>query len=152
MTSETDELRRLLDERGVEWEGCDGVGYMFTYWTTQKGAFSYFARESEQRYGTDELLLETTGSTEGALVVTAEQAVAATLGSRRNASLDNVDAERDAEFAKAMRRIVERNTEFGVTDIEESHRKADELMCDLLLAHGYAGTVDAFKNMRKWYG
>lgn len=81
-----------------------------------------------------------------------EQAIAATLGSRRNTSLDNVDAERDAEFAKAMRRIVERNTKFGVTDIEESHIKAEELMCDLLLAHGYTETVDAFKNMRKWYG
>lgn len=90
MTSETDELRRLLDERGVEWEGCDGVGYMFTYWTTQKGAFSYFARESEQRYGTDKLLLETTGSTEGALVVTAEQAVAATLGSEREKELEEL--------------------------------------------------------------
>ena len=83
---------------------------------------------------------------------TPEQAIAATLGSERNTSLDNVDAGRDAQFAEAMRRIVEKNTEFGVTDIEESHIKADELMCDLLLSHGYVETVDAFKNMRKWYG
>lgn len=90
MTSETDELRRLLDEHGVEWEGCDGNGYRFTYWTTQKDAFSYFARESEQRYGTDKLLLETTGSTKSALVVTAEQAVAATLRSEREKELEDL--------------------------------------------------------------
>lgn len=90
MTSETDKLRRLLDERGVEWEARDGNGRMFTYWTTQKGAFSYFARESEQRYGTDELLLETTGSTKAALVVTAEQAIAATLGTKREKELEDL--------------------------------------------------------------
>ena len=81
MTSETDKLCRLLDELGVEWEAHAGNGWIFTYWTTQNGAFSYLARENERRYGTGKLLLETTGSTEGALVVTAEQAIAATLGS-----------------------------------------------------------------------
>jgi len=33
----------------------------------------------------------------------------------------NVDAERDAIFAKAIRRIVEKNTDFNIVDIEESH-------------------------------
>ena len=63
----------------------------------------------------------------------------------------NVDAERDAIFAKAIRRIVEKNTDFSIVDIGESHRQADELLCDLLLSHGYIETVDEFKSMRKWY-
>ena len=63
----------------------------------------------------------------------------------------NVDTERDATFAEAIRRIVEKNTDFGIVDIPRSHRQADELLCDLLLSHGYIETVDEFKSMRKWY-
>lgn len=63
----------------------------------------------------------------------------------------NVDAEHDAVFANALRRIVENNTNFGSLDSELSHIQADELLCDLLLLHGYIETVDVFQNMRKWY-
>lgn len=64
------------------------------------------------------------------------------------ADAGNVDAERDAAFANALRRILEKHS----LDIEISHIQADELLCDLLLSHGYVKTVNEFKSMRKWYG
>ena len=63
----------------------------------------------------------------------------------------SVDAERDSMFAKAIRRSVEKNTDSGTVNIELSHIQADELLCDLLLSHGYTETVDEFRNMERWY-
>ena len=36
-------------------------------------------------------------------------------------------------------------------DIEYSHIKADELMCDILRELGYSEGVEIFENMHKWY-
>lgn len=70
----TDELRRLLDERGVEWEAFD-VFEQTTQWSTHNGAFVYWARERDGK-----LLVETTAPTKCSASCTPEQAIAATLG------------------------------------------------------------------------
>ena len=72
--SATDELRRLLDERGVEWKAFD-VFEQTTQWSTHSGAFVYWAREQDGR-----LLVETTAPTKYSASCTPEQAIAATLG------------------------------------------------------------------------
>lgn len=84
--SATDELRRLLDERGVEYETDERNA--ITEWSTYYGAFVYFARQREGK-----LLVETTVATKHSVILTPEQAIAATLGIERdeiyNAGFDN---------------------------------------------------------------
>jgi len=70
----TDELRRLLDERGVEWEAFDDFEQT-TEWSTHNGAFVYWARERDGK-----LLVETTAPTKCSASCTPEQAIEATLG------------------------------------------------------------------------
>jgi hypothetical protein len=79
----TDELRRLLDERGVEWEAFDDFEPT-TQWSTHNGAFVYWARERDGK-----LLVETTAPFKCSIsctpkqaieACTPEQAIAATLG------------------------------------------------------------------------
>lgn len=42
---------------------------------------------------------------------------------------------------------------YGVKyDVEESHGKADELMCDILESLGYGDGVHVFQDAKKWYG
>lgn len=77
----TDTLRKLLDERGVEWEPIDGKHICFTEWHTHSGAFVYTARESFRSYGDHMLRVETCGLPKSCLIATPEQAIAATLGS-----------------------------------------------------------------------
>ena len=74
MTSATEILRRLLDERGVEWEAFDDFEPT-TQWSTHNGAFVYWARERDGK-----LLVETTAPTKCSASCTPEQAIAATLG------------------------------------------------------------------------
>lgn len=84
-----------------------------------------------------------------------ENSVGAVMDWNKRAMLANgatVEAIRDAQFARAIQHIVDSCTDYGIVDIEESHIEADDLLCDLLCAHGYVETVDAFKSMRKWYG
>lgn len=69
----TDELREMLDERGVKWEAYDEFE-LTTQWETHDGAFVYWARERDGK-----LLVETTAPTKCSLLVTPDQAVAATL-------------------------------------------------------------------------
>lgn len=72
----TEELRRLLDERGVEYEVYRDVNNRcITKWRTYHGAFVFFAVERE-----GELFVETTSDTEHSAICTPEQAIAATLG------------------------------------------------------------------------
>ena len=71
--SATDELRRLLDELGVEYEADERNA--ITKWSTYYGAFVFFARQREGK-----LLVETTVATEHSVILTPEQAIAATLG------------------------------------------------------------------------
>lgn len=52
----------------------------------------------------------------------------------------------DDEAAERIREI-DRNSE----DIEETHQRADNLLCEILKSYGYAKTVEAFENMDKWY-
>lgn len=47
------------------------------------------------------------------------------------------------------KRIIEECS--GRGDIESSHAKADELLCDLLKSLGYHETVKAFDELDKWY-
>ena len=69
----TDRLRELLDERGVEYETDERNA--ITEWSTYYGAFVYFARQREGK-----LLVETTVATKHSVILTPEQAIAATLG------------------------------------------------------------------------
>ena len=72
----TEELRHILDERGVEWKE---VGRPerdpFTEWTTCNGAFRYWSRERDGK-----LLVETATSIKCSASCTPEQAIEATLG------------------------------------------------------------------------
>ena len=70
----TDRLRELLDERGVEYETDERNA--ITKWSTYYGAFVFFARQREGK-----LLVETTVATKHSVILTPEQAIAATLGS-----------------------------------------------------------------------
>lgn len=70
----TDELRRLLDDRGVEWEAFDDFEQT-TQWSTCNGAFVYWARELDGK-----LLVETTAPTKCSASCTPEQAVKVTVG------------------------------------------------------------------------
>lgn len=68
--SATDELRRMLDERGVEWEADDRQTYAFTYWGDW--AFTEPLDAKPHTLGAQcELML---------MPATPEQAIAATLG------------------------------------------------------------------------
>ena len=69
-----EELRCLLDERGVEWEAFD-VFEQTTQWSTYNGAFVYWARERDGK-----LLVETTAPTKCSASCTPELAVITTLG------------------------------------------------------------------------
>ena len=90
MTSATDELRRLLDERGVEYGGSDAV----VYFEDERG-YKACAYDAPRRYGECVLCVSHTA--------TPEQAIAATLGScncsnseRTNgACIPVLDSERD---------------------------------------------------------
>lgn len=81
----TEELRKLLDERGVEWGSYDEFEPR-TQWEAHDGAFVYWARE---RNGM--LLVESTAPEKCSLSMTAEQAIAATLGADEYAIEHNVD-------------------------------------------------------------
>lgn len=37
------------------------------------------------------------------------------------------------------------------SDIEDTHIKADKLLCDLLIQLGYKDVVDEFEKLSKWY-
>ena len=74
--SSTTILRRMLDERGVEWEAFDDFEPT-TWWSTHNGAFAYWARERDGK-----LLVETTAPTKCSASCTPEQAVEATLGQK----------------------------------------------------------------------
>lgn len=69
-----DELRLILDERGVEWGAFDDFEQT-TQWSTHNGAFVYWARERDGK-----LLVETTEPAKCSASCTPEQAVEATLG------------------------------------------------------------------------
>ena len=83
----TDEIRKLLDECGVEWKAYDEFEPT-TQWETYDGAFVYWARERDGI-----LLVETTAPTKCSLSATPTQAIAATLGEERTCTLEvNFDA------------------------------------------------------------
>lgn len=69
-----EELRRMLNEREVEWEAFD-VFEQTTQWSTYNGAFVYWARERDGK-----LLVETTAPTKCSASCTPGQAIVATLG------------------------------------------------------------------------
>lgn len=71
MTSATEELRRMLDERGVEWTANDGEYVKETCWTYMGELTAAFAEYND---GTTRFACDT-------WCFTPEQAIAATLGS-----------------------------------------------------------------------
>ena len=76
LASATEILRRLLDERGVEYEAyMDVKNRCVTKWRTYHGALVFFAVEKEGK-----LFVETVTATEHSAICTPEQAIAATLG------------------------------------------------------------------------
>lgn len=50
-----------------------------------------------------------------------------------------------AEFEKKMKEVE------SIGDIEDRHREADKLLCEVLESLGYAAGTKVFKEMRKWY-
>ena len=69
----TDELRRLLDESGVEYRAIGDA----TFWETHDGAFRYKAKSHAEK------LMVMTCCSQKCTVMTPEQAIAATLGGGR---------------------------------------------------------------------
>lgn len=89
----TTELRKLLDERGVEYEAYRDVkNRCITKWRTCHGAFVFFAVEKEGK-----LFVETASDTEHSAICTPEQAIAVTLG-----------GERETELRDALNEVAER--------------------------------------------
>lgn len=70
MTSATYELRRLLDERGVEWEDMSALGFLATLWHGEDAACTALE-------GADDI---PHGKVSVQACLTPEQAVEATLG------------------------------------------------------------------------
>lgn len=80
----TDELRRLLDERGVEYLTDDGESVRMTKWSTpRQGEFMDYALFVEFANGKTDFMFPSSA-------VTPEQAIAATLGSEREKQLKNL--------------------------------------------------------------
>lgn len=52
------------------------------------------------------------------------------------------------EFADKMKEIFPGKYEY---DVEKSHGKADDLMCELLKQLGYEDGIKIFKDADKWY-
>lgn len=52
-----------------------------------------------------------------------------------------------AEFEDRMMKIKQSYSD----DPEMAHRLMDELMCDVLIEHGYSVGVKTFKETSKWY-
>lgn len=48
---------------------------------------------------------------------------------------------------EALERIKDR----GVTDTEEDHREADQILCSLLMNLGYEDVVRVYESITKWY-
>lgn len=84
--SATDELRRMLDERGVEYETRDGDTVKNTYWSCNGLRWGY-TEDVDYSGRIDPMLFPMVG---GQLTFTPEQAIAATLGA---GTCRNVDAD-----------------------------------------------------------
>ena len=81
----SEELRRMLDERGVEYDTRDGNAIKNTYWNDGNGRrWGYTEDASESGMTTPTLFLVS-----GQLTFTPEQAIAATLGNM-SATVDDV--------------------------------------------------------------
>lgn len=55
------------------------------------------------------------------------------------------------EATEKMRAIYAVTDDAPYIDIEDTHRGADRLMCEILRAHGYKELVDIFEDADKWY-
>jgi len=53
--------------------------------------------------------------------------------------------DKEAEFLRMMEDAIK------MTDYEDAHVMADEILCDFLLWLGHKSIVDAFKEVGKWY-
>ena len=72
--SATEVLRRMLDERGVEWSTRDTTFRLITYWKTDSGIPVHYAQTTDVPYPPTNVPRTITAG------LTPEQAIAATLG------------------------------------------------------------------------
>lgn len=72
-------------------------------------------------------------------------------GYRLQCKLNNL-AESDQQVDQVTDQLYA--TKIAVCDLgckEESHMEADQILCEILLKHGYTTTVEAFNALGKWY-
>ena len=128
--SATDILRAMLDERGVEWkETMNAVGCVFTWWKSSVFSCDVLAMDNDD--GT--IYLDIPRLTN----YTPEQAIAATLGSEREAELQKALnkaagnwAMADAELRKAldfMRIWISEDAHLGESELGAAFEKAEGL-------------------------
>lgn len=60
--------------------------------------------------------------------------------------MSNPDEQALREKAIADIKVEQKNN-----DTESAHLNADNIICDLLVALGYADVVEEYDNVRKWY-
>ena len=115
----TELLRKLLDERGVEYEAYRDIkNRCITKWRTYHGAFVFFAVEKEGK-----LFVETASDTEHSAICTPEQSIAATLVSEREAKLirameDVLRHATDTVWVSEIETLVDRMVSLGVYGCE----------------------------------
>lgn len=127
MTSATEKLRRLLDERGVEWTACDGEHVRETCWDYMGELTAAFA---EFDNGTTKFACDT-------WCFTPEQAIVATLGN----GVERTRTEYDALTAKQVSKAVERHGNIMDNRLYENWQAvADEL--NAMLGSGTCKLID----------
>lgn len=102
MTSAIDELRRLLDERGVEYDVRDGKAIKNTYWDDVEGRRWGYASDENSAVEDRQLFL-----VHGRMDITPEQAIAATLGN------DGVERSNDGVAERGTCRMERANWDDG---------------------------------------
>lgn len=125
MANATEMLRKLLDERGVEYEAYRDIkNRSITKWRTYHGAFVFFAVEKEGK-----LFVETASDTEHSAICTPEQAIAATLGSGTLTADD-------------IRDLIERHSDAAGGNGRDFHNGAYTAIADELNATLGSGTCE----------
>lgn len=113
--SATDELRSMLEERGVDYKAVDTESMRFTDWYTQGGAFCYTAVESESRYRDNMLHVETSCIARASMVASPKQAIDATIGEPQ------VENDEVKEALENILRITANNLYRQIRDSEAEH-------------------------------
>ena len=115
--SATDELRRMLDERGVEYETDDRNGLRETIWC-------------------DTAVFQLSPTAKMTMIVTPEQAIAATLGSDRESELQSALNKAAGNWAKADDRLRKALSFMRIWISEDAHIGESELSAAFEKAEG----------------